>query len=158
VTTETTDRNALIERYRSGMADLEDALAGISEPELDRLQADGEWTARQIVHHLADGETMSYTRLRRLVADDDPIIQGYDEPRFARRLHYDRPIGSSLAVVAAVREASLDLMAAMTPDDWAKSGTHSEIGPYTVDLWLEIYAGHVHDHADQIRRARRGEA
>jgi hypothetical protein len=158
VTTETTSRATLIERYRSGMADLKDALAGISETELDRPQSSGEWTARQIVHHLADGETMSYTRLRRLVADDDPIIQGYDEPRFARRLHYDRPIGSSLAVVAAVREASLDLMAAMTPDDWAKSGTHSEIGPYTVDLWLEIYAGHVHDHADQIRRARRGEA
>jgi hypothetical protein len=158
VTTETTDRAALFERYRSGMADLEDALADISETELDRPQGSGEWTARQIVHHLADGETMSYTRLRRLVADDDPLIQGYDEPTFARRLHYDRPIATSLAVVAAVRASSLELMAAMTPADWAKSGTHSEIGPYTVDLWLEIYAGHVHDHADQIRRARRGEA
>ena len=58
MTTETTDRNALIERYRSGMADLEDALAGITASELDRPQASGEWTARQIVHHLADGETM----------------------------------------------------------------------------------------------------
>ena len=81
-----------------------------------------------------------------------------DEPTFARRLHYDRPIETSLAVVSAVRDASLDLMAAMTPADWARSGTHSEIGPYTVDLWLEIYADHVHDHADKIRRARRDEA
>lgn len=158
VTTEITDRTARVERYRSGMADLEDALAGITEAELDRPQPSGEWTARQIVHHLADGEAMSYTRLRRLVADDDPIIQAYDEPTFARRLHYDRPIETSLAVVAAVRAASLDLMAAMTATDWARSGTHSEIGPYTVDLWLEIYADHVHDHADQIRRARRGQA
>lgn len=155
--TETTDRAALIERYRSGMADLEDALAGITASELDRPQSSGEWTARQIVHHLSDSETMSYTRLRRLVADDDPVIQGYDEPTFARRLHYDRPIETSLAVVAAVRASSLDLMAAMTPADWANAGTHSEIGPYSVDLWLEIYADHVHDHADQIRRARRGE-
>ncbi|HEX4897375.1 MAG TPA: DinB family protein [Candidatus Limnocylindrales bacterium] len=158
VTTEMTDRARLIERYRSGMADLQDALADITESELDRPQSSGEWTARQVVHHLADGEAMSYTRLRRLVADDDPVIQGYDEPTFARRLHYDRPIESSLAVVAAVRASSLDLMAAMTPTDWAKSGTHSDIGPYTVDRWLEIYADHVHDHADQIRRARRGEA
>ena len=149
------DRKQLIEQYRTGMSDLVDALAGITEEELDRPQPDGEWTARQIVHHLADGEAMSYTRLRRLVADDEPVIQGYDEPLFAKRLHYDRPIASSLAVTAAVREGSLDLMAAMTPADWAKSGTHSEMGgAYSVERWLEIYAEHPHDHADQIRRAR----
>ena len=148
------DRQHWIERYRTGTDDLADALAGITEEELDRPQPGGEWTARQVVHHLADGEAMSYTRLRRLVADDEPVIQGYDEPLFAKRLHYDRPIASSLAVVGAVRAASLDLMAAMTPEDWAKTGTHSEHASYSVDRWLEIYAEHVHEHADQIRRAR----
>ena len=128
------DRKQLIEQYRTGMSDLVDALAGITEEELDRPQPDGEWTARQIVHHLADGEAMSYTRLRRLVADDEPVIQGYDEPLFAKRLHYDRPIASSLAVTAAVREGSLDLMRVMTAADWAKTGSHSEMGgAYTVE-------------------------
>ena len=149
------NRAAMIERYRTGMAALEGAIAGITDEELDRPQPDGEWTVRQIVHHLADGEAMSYTRLRRLVADDEPAIQGYDEPTFAKRLHYDRPIASSFAVVDAVRASSLDLMAALTPADWAKSGTHSEMGgAYSVERWLEIYAEHPHDHADQIRRAR----
>jgi hypothetical protein len=149
-----TDRAAMIERYRTGMADLEDALAGVSEEELDQPQPDGEWTVRQIVHHLADGEAMSYTRLRRLVADDEPVIHGYDEPVFAQRLHYDRPIASSLAVTAAVREASLELMGVMTPAEWAKTGTHTEHPSYSVDFWLELYSEHPHDHADQIRRAR----
>lgn len=143
-----------IERYRTGMDDLADALAGITDEELDRPQPDGEWTASQVVHHLADGEAMSYTRLRRLVADDEPVIQGYDEPQFARKLHYDRPIETSLAVVAAVRASSLELIGAMTPEDWAKTGTHSEHPSYSVDFWLELYAEHVHEHADQIRRAR----
>ena len=70
------NRTELIEHYRTGTADLTDALAGITAEELDRPQADGEWTARQVVHHLADGEAMSFTRLRRLVADDQPVIQG----------------------------------------------------------------------------------
>lgn len=148
------DQVQLIERYRTGMTDLTDALAGITDEELDRPQEGGEWTARQVVHHLANSEAMSYTRLCRLVADDQPIIQGYDEPTFARRLHYDRPIASSLAVVAAVRAASVDLMAVMTPQDWAKTGTHSEHATYSVDRWLAIYAEHAHEHADQIRRAR----
>jgi hypothetical protein len=158
VTTETTDRAALIERYRSGVADLEDALARITDAELDRPQASGEWTARQVVHHLADSESMAYIRLRRLLAETDPIIHGYDEPEWARRLHYDHPIEVSVAVVRAVRAASLQLLEALTPAEWQRTGTHSESGPYSVDRWLWIYAGHTHDHADQIRRAKRGEA
>jgi hypothetical protein len=146
------NRAQLIERYRTATPDLDDALAGITDEELDRPQPGGEWTVRQIVHHLADGEAMSYTRLRRLVADDSPVIRGYDEPTFARRLHYDRPIATSLAVVRAVRESSLELMAVMSPADWARTGTHSESGPYSVDTWLTIYAAHAPDHAAQIRR------
>ena len=148
------DRAQLIEHYRTGMTDLDDAIAGITDAELDRPQEGGEWTARQVIHHLADGEAMSYTRLCRLVADDEPAIQGYDEPTFAQRLHYDRPIETSLALVRAVRAAALSLMAVMTPEDWAKTGTHREHATYSVDRWLQIYAGHVHEHADQIRRAR----
>ncbi len=84
------------------------------------------------------------------------MIQGYDEPEYARRLHYDRPIAPSLAVLRAVREASLHLLEALTPAEWDRSGSHSESGRYAVDDWLRIYASHSHDHADQIRRARAG--
>lgn len=147
------DRARLIDRYESAVADLEDAIAGLTEAELDATPADGGWTARMVVHHCADSESMAYIRLRRLLAEDSPVIAGYDEPEWARRLHYDRPIASSLAVVAAVRTASLELLRALTPDEWARTGTHSDSGPYSVDRWLEIYTEHTHEHADQIRRA-----
>jgi hypothetical protein len=148
----------LLERYASGVADLEDALAGITEVDLDRPQPGGEWTAREVVHHLADSETMAYIRLRRLIAEDEPIIHGYDEPEWARRLHYERAIEASVAVVRAVRSASLQLLETLTAAEWARTGTHSESGPYSVGRWLETYADHTHDHADQIRRARGGAA
>jgi hypothetical protein len=147
----------LLDRYASGVADLEDALAGISEADLDRPQPGDEWTARQVIHHLADSESMAYVRLRRLIAEDEPIIHGYDEPEWARRLHYERAIEASVAVVRAVRSASLQLLETLTPAEWARTGTHSESGPYSVGRWLDTYADHTHDHADQIRRARRGE-
>jgi hypothetical protein len=148
----------LLDRYAAGVADLEDALAGITEADLDRPQPGDEWTARQVVHHLADSESMAYIRLRRLIAEDEPIIHGYDEPEWARRLHYDRPIEASVAVVQAVRSASLQLLESLTPAEWARTGTHSESGAYSVERWLEIYADHTHGHADQIRRARGGAA
>lgn len=152
------EQAALLDQYRSALADLDDALAGATDADLDRPQASGGWTARQVVHHLADSESMASIRLRRLIAEDDPVIHGYDEPEWARRLHYDRPIAASLAVVAAVRGASLELLESLTPPEWARTGSHSESGPYSVDRWLGIYADHTHDHADQIRRARRGDA
>ncbi len=150
-------REWLMDRYASAAGAVDDALAGIDEADLDRRPPSGEWTARQIVHHLADSESMAYVRLRRLIAEDDPVIAGYDEPEWARRLHYDRPIEPSLAVLRAVRAASHQLLTTLTPEEWARSGTHSDSGSYSVERWLAIYAEHSHDHADQIRRARRGE-
>ncbi|MGH2417035.1 MAG: DinB family protein [Candidatus Limnocylindria bacterium] len=149
-----TDRRALLERYREGSAAIEAALAGVSEAELDRVPAGGGWSARQVAHHLADSEAMAYTRLRRLVADEDPRIQGYDEPRWAERLHYDRPIADSIAVAHAVRAASLSLLESLTDEEWERHGVHTESGVYSVDTWLEIYAAHPHEHADQIQAAR----
>jgi hypothetical protein len=107
-----------------------------------------------VVHHLADSEATAYVRLRRLVAEDEPVILGYDEPEYARRLHYERPIATSLAVLRAVRAASLELLESLTPAEWTRTGTHSESGPYSVERWLGIYAAHAHDHAAQIREAR----
>ena len=152
------DRQAQLERFRTGFDDVKHALAGITPDELDRRPPGSDWTAREIAHHLADSEATAYIRLRRLIAEDDPLIAGYDEEEFARRLHYDRPIDPSLDVLRAVRTASLQLLESLTAGEWGRSGTHTDSGPYSVEDWLRIYAGHSHDHADQIRRARRGEA
>jgi hypothetical protein len=150
-------REERLARYETGATAVASAVAGASDADLDLRPPTG-WTARQIVHHVADSEAMAYIRLRRLIADDEPIlIQGYDEPTWARRLHYDRPIEASLAVVHAVRTASLQLLRTLTSDEWERRGRHAESGEYSVDTWLDIYAEHSHDHADQIKRARRGE-
>ena len=139
------------------MVAVDRALAGITEDELDRAPH-GEWSPRLVVHHLADSETNSYVRLRTLLAETNPHIQGYDQAEFARVLHYDRPIEASLAVFRAVRDSSSGLLDLLGDDDWSKSGTHSESGAYSVEGWLEIYADHAVDHADQISRARTGAA
>ncbi|HEV3225652.1 MAG TPA: DinB family protein [Acidimicrobiales bacterium] len=149
-------RQQLIERYESGVDEVRAALAGATEADLDRKPAPEEWSAREVAHHLADSETMSTIRLRRLIAEHEPLIPAYDEAEFARRLHYDRPIEHSLALFAAVRAANAEVLHTLTDDEWARAGTHSDDGSYSVERWLEIYAAHGHDHADQIRRAREG--
>lgn len=147
-------RRRLIEKYTDGYRTVSDALRGISETELDARPAPGKWSAREIVHHLADSEMTSALRLRRLIAEDHPTIQGYDQDEFSRRLYYDRPIRASLDAFRAARHTTREILERMTDAEWAREGTHSESGRYTVERWLEIYAEHAHNHADQICRAR----
>jgi len=151
-------RRVLIERYRAGPSVVEASLAGAAEAELDARPAAGGWTAREVAHHLPDSEMTAAIRLRRLIVEDQPVIQGYDQDLFARRLHYGRPIASSVAALAAVRAVTADLLDCLTDDEWLRAGTHSDSGAYSVLDWLEIYAAHAHDHADQIRQARASRA
>ena len=147
-------RRELIERYEDGPRAVTEALAGITDAELDARPGPDQWSPREVVHHLADSEMTSAIRLRRLLAEDRPTIAGYDEQEFARRLHYDRPIAASLEALAAARRSTAELLERLGPAEWAREGTHTESGRYTVETWLEIYAAHGHDHAGQIRRAR----
>jgi DinB superfamily len=149
-----TTRATLVAQYRQGYDEIVAALRDITDSGLDAREAPGEWSPREIVHHLADSEMTSALRLRRLIAEENPQIVGYDQEEFARRLYYDQPIAPSLAAFRAAWESTAAILDRMTDDEWARQGTHSESGPYPVTSWLEIYAVHAHDHAHQIRRAR----
>jgi hypothetical protein len=147
-------RQALIQRYKDGHRVVAEAVAGASDAELDARVAPDKWSPREIVHHLADSEMTSAIRLRRLVAEDQPTIIGYDQEEYARKLHYDRPIAASLDALRTARATTAEILELLTDAEWARTGTHSESGVYTMQRWLEIYADHAHNHADQIRRAR----
>jgi hypothetical protein len=148
------ERKKLIAQYRDGYAAIAEALLKITPEELDARPAPGRWTVREIIHHLADSETTSAVRLRRLLAEDRPVIHGYDQDEFARTLHYDRPHEASLELFRYARMATAELLECLGPAEWQREGTHSESGPYGVETWLKIYAEHAHKHARQIRMVR----
>ena len=123
---DTQTRKKLIDRYKDGYRVVAGALARATDEELDARPGPGKWTAREIAHHLADSD------------------------EFARRLHYDRPIGASLEAFKAARRTTAEILDRMTEAEWAREGTHPEHGTYTIERWLEIYAAHAHNHAAQI--------
>ena len=133
-----------------------DTATALSDTDLDRHQPEG-WSPRQVIHHVADSESQSYVRLRRLVAEPDgSLIQGYDEAAWAanKTLGYEElPVENSFAVFLSVRAASLDIIKRLSEKDFDKYGEHSESGRYTVQKWLETYTKHPRDHADQIKQA-----
>ena len=148
------EREQLIAQYKDGYRVVAEALVKITPEELDARPSAGKWTAREIVHHLADSEMTAAIRFRLLIAEDRPAIKGYDQDRFADRLHYERAHEASLEVFRATRASTAELMGCLTEADWLREGTHSELGRFGLDTWLRIYVPNAHRHADQIRAAR----
>jgi len=148
-------RARLIQQYRSGYDQVVRALDGFPAAKLTTRPIAGKWTAAEIVHHLADSEMTSAIRLRKLLAEPYPVIQGYDQDRFAEVLLYQsRPVEPSLQAFRYARESTAQLLERMTEADWRKLGWHSESGSYHTERWLEIYAVHAHGHAEQIERLK----
>lgn len=148
-------RQNSIARYAQGFAEVTAALEGFPADALSDHPIPGKWSAREIVHHLADSESISAQRLRKLLVEDRAVIQAYDQEAYARRLRYDeRDLGPALEAFGAARATTLQILEAMSAADWEREGRHTESGRYTPEIWLEIYAAHAHGHASQIRRLR----
>ena len=143
----------LAEKYKKATQDFLTLVTQISPNQLDKADKEG-WTPRQVIHHLADSEAQSYSRLRRLIAEPGSLIQGYDENKWAEssKLGYkSEDVQISLEVFKAVRQASYELIKRLSEKDLEIEGTHSESGAYSVGKWIKTYTNHPLDHANQIR-------
>lgn len=142
----------MAKEYESATQKFLDAVDSFPVAKLDQPKKDG-WNARQIIHHLADSESQSYARLRRLIAEPGSVIQGYDENKWAASqvLGYkELPIEISLDLFKASREASLIIVKRLTPELLNNSGIHSQSGEYSINKWMTSYTNHPQDHARQL--------
>ncbi len=149
------EREQLIAQYAAGYDEVAKALQGFPSGGLAAHPVPGKWSAAEIVHHLADSESVSAQRLRKLLAEAHPVIHGYDQEAYAVKLRYNvREIGPALEAFRAARATTLQLLPALTDADWMREGWHTESGRYSAETWLRIYAVHAHNHAAQIRRLK----
>ena len=149
----TAQRSALIDRYERGPALLRAALAQIPPEALQWRPGPDQWSAHEVIVHCADSETNAAARIRYLVAEERPAIQGYDQAAWAKRLDYHAlPLEPALATVAAVRANTTPLLRRLGDAEWSRAGTHTEGGHYDAEQWLRIYAEHLEKHSGQLQR------
>ncbi len=144
-----------IKSYEEATTTFLKAVDLITPANIDKADYAG-WTPRQIVHHMADSESQSAARLRRILAEPGSQILGYDENKWSDtpELGYkDLPIETSLAVYVASRASSLEILMRLTDDDLKKFVIHSERGEFSIQRWLEAYGKHPVDHSNQLREA-----
>jgi len=151
----TEERADLIAKYNAGFDEVMKALDGFSAENLGAHPIAGKWSAREIVHHLGDSESTSAIRLRKLIVEDNPTIEGYDQDAFAQKLKYnERDMAPALEAFRSARATTAQVLGMLSEEEWKREGVHTESGPYSVETWLRIYADHAHNHAAQIQRLK----
>lgn len=138
-------------RYEHGPTVLRDALEGLSPIQLRTPAPPGLWSAQQIVCHLADFEIVYADRMKRIVAEDKPVLLSGDPDLFAEKLAYhQREVQDELDVITAVRRQVTRFLKSLKAADFERAGIHSTDGPLTLADMLTRIAGHVPHHAKFI--------
>ncbi len=148
-----TEREELIRRYEEGSTKLRDAFAKLPREAWKWRPGEGKWSVHEIVCHCADSEMNAAARIRYLVAEEKPVIVGYNQDRWAQVLDYHAArIELALALVDVIRAHTVNLLRRLPEEAWSAVGTHTESGRYTAEDWLKTYAEHLEIHARQIER------
>jgi hypothetical protein len=111
------ERDALLQRYASGTAEVASNLERFPPEALTRRPFAGKWSAAGIVHHPADSEMIGAIRLRRLIVEKHPVIQGYDQAIFAERLRYTgRDIRPARDALRSARATTVQLLRTLSEE------------------------------------------
>ena len=157
VTPET--RGRAIEEIAALPSRLRDAVAGLSDPQLDTPYRPGGWTVRQVVHHVADSHMNAVVRMKVAQTENAPTITPYDEKAWALLPDMRLPIAPSLGIVDGLHARWVVLFRALRPDDYSRTFQHPEYpdAPRTLEWLLQQYAWHSRHHVGHITSLRQRE-
>jgi hypothetical protein len=145
----------LLERFRRGPELIAVVLTGVFGEEEDFTPAPGKWSIRQIAAHLADAEMVGAYRMRRVIAEENPVLMAYDQEAWTRNLDYSRrKPKQALESFRRVRGENYELLKDLPASAFGRAGNHTEHGPVTLLRLLEIYAQHAENHARQVQEIR----
>jgi hypothetical protein len=147
----------LLERLRRGAELVAVSITGAAGSELDFVPEPGKWSIRQIVAHLSDSEIAAAMRLRRIIAEENPTLEAYDQDAWAVNLDYGRRKPSqALETFRRIRAENYELLKELPETAFDRVGLHTERGPLTLKQLTQLIAEHAESHAAQLR-ARRAE-
>ena len=141
---------------REMLSALPRAIEGLSSQQLRQPEGPDKWSIGQTLQHLADSEVVWAWRMRLILAQDRPMLTGYDQDLWAQRLGYDKVDPTdALELFGVIRRANLRLVEQASPADLKRTGVHVERGDESLEHLRRLYAGHDLLHLRQIERIRR---
>jgi len=145
----------LIERYGEGYRLVADAIQGLSDQEANFKPSADQWSIREIVVHLADAEVVAIHRMKKILAERNPLLTAFDQDLWAKANFYSNmDYRLYLELFRILRESMIPVLNQVSEEDWQRTGIHNEAGKLTLKDVLQSYVSHVDDHLRQIARVK----
>jgi hypothetical protein len=147
------ERHELLKTLRSTPLVVERLLRGLRDDEVRARPSEGEWAIIEVVAHLGDTDERTLDRIRRMLDEDEPMLEPYDQAALAIERNYiGMDLDQQLARFADLRAEHVRLLEALDDAGWRRSGIHGEHGRITVQQLTAHSAGEDGDHLTQIAR------
>ena len=145
----------LIAEYLAGPQKLRTALTGMSAEQIDAKPIPGKWSTKQVICHIADFEPVYADRMKRVIAENEPMLMNGDPDLFAARLAYgQRDVEVELDFIEATRKHMGAILRSLVPSDFQRQGNHSEAGLITLETLLTNITNHIPHHLKFIEEKR----
>lgn len=149
----------LVGRYRRGVENFDRRVFELTEEQLDQAflpdAGVGRWPVRVVLGHIADADLVAVHRMRRIVAEDNPVFAEWDENAFVDQNLYGvgqglaggGVVGAFVAAIHVLRQWSGMWIASLSDAQLARTGMHPSRGPQSVRDIAVYYAWHLEHHA-----------
>ncbi len=137
---------------------LEMMLQDLSGELLHWKPAPDRWSISEVLAHLSDLEQLYAERSRRMVSEDSPPLQKYDQAQSLGGDYSRGSAGERLAHFVRARRSSTAFLKGLPASAGERTGIHSELGSVTLAQMLNEWASHDLGHIRQIAEIYRGHA
>jgi uncharacterized damage-inducible protein DinB len=149
----------LIEEYAACGSKLRQAVAGLSRDDLTARPGPGTWSILEVIIHLADSDSISIDRMKRMLTEDNPPLLYADETAYVERLFtHEQTLEDALTLFEVGRRQFARVLRRLPDEAFQRRGTHNRRGTVAVGAMVEDYIGHVDHHLKFVydKRARLG--
>lgn len=152
-----------LEQFKQGPGNLEDAIAGLSDQELDYIPANGGWSIRQILHHITDGDDLWKIGIKMALGNDQAEFSlkwylDFTQVEWSKKWNYEsRPIDVSLNFLKATREHIVQLIE-HSSGSWNKAvkllDPNEKIETIPIGFIIKMQTDHLLHHVKRIKEIR----
>ena len=130
-------------------------VAALTDEQGEYRYADGKWSIKEVLGHVADTERVFAYRLLRIARGDETPLPGFDENTYVPAAQCARrTMADIIEEWIAVRSATVALVRGLPPEAWGRRGTASGM-PLSARAALYVLLGHV-DHHQRLLEDRYG--
>lgn len=142
--------------YALGYIMLREAIEGLTEEELRYKPAPDKWSIHQILIHVTDSEISSTSRLKKVLAEDKPMLISFDQEAWAKNLNYDLlDRNQHLLLFKLLRSSMQPILEHLTDEQSLREGVYVDQARFSFKQLLEFRVEHVRNHLDQIERVKK---